>query len=320
MTDADPTPSELYPALYFDARNALQRAAKIDEAKQIRDKAAALKVYAAQAGDTHMQRWASEIKIRAERRAGQILAAMKERGERATRQTARKVGNHVAHDDMIPTTEDLGITRDQASKWQRMGEASDEDIDRILQAEPVATTASVLRALAGPHVRHNSGDNEWYTPPEWIALAVEVMGGIDCDPASSARANEIVKATTYHTAADDGLSREWSGRVWMNPPYAQPLVVDFANKLVHEFISGRVTAAIALTNNATETLWFQGMCREANAICFPRGRIRFLDEELNPTGAPLQGQAFTYFGNDQDRFVNVFSAHGIVLTTCHSVV
>ena len=30
-----------------------------------------------------------------------------------------------------------------------------------------------------PHVSNNSGNNEWYTPPEFIQASVEVMGSID---------------------------------------------------------------------------------------------------------------------------------------------
>ena len=53
------------------------------------------------------------------------------------------------------------------------------------------------------------------------------MGGIDLDPASSAKAQETVKAGAYMTAADDGLDVVWEGRVWLNPPYEKGLVDRF---------------------------------------------------------------------------------------------
>src|SRR2546430_17584816 len=63
--------------------------------------------------------------------------------------------------------------------------------------------------------------NEWYTPSKYIETAREVLGSIDLDPASCELANRTVKADKYYTKEDDGLSKEWHGNVWLNPPYGK---------------------------------------------------------------------------------------------------
>lgn len=161
------------------------------------------------------------------------------------------------------------------------------------------------------HVSHNTGDNEWYTPPEYIDAARATMGTIDLDPATTPTANKIVQADHIFTEADNGLAQAWFGNVWMNPPYAQPAISEFSAKAVEAYLSGDITQACILVNNATETRWWQAMGRVATAICFPAGRIKFWHPDK--TSTPLQGQAVIYFGDNTDQFDKQFANFGIVV-------
>lgn len=160
------------------------------------------------------------------------------------------------------------------------------------------------------HVAQNSGENEWYTPPRFIESARLVMGSIDIDPASSEIANQTVKATEFYTKEDNGLSKSWSGNVWMNPPYAQPLINQFAEKLINEL--SNINQAIVLVNNATETKWFQSLIEKSAAVCFPASRVKFL-RPAGEKGAPLQGQSIIYLGHNPDLFIEEFSQYGVSL-------
>jgi len=154
-----------------------------------------------------------------------------------------------------------------------------------------------------------TGEFERYTPGFYIEKAREVLGAIDLDPASSEYAQRTVRAGTYFTVDDDGLSRDWCGRVWLNPPYHRELAPLFIDKLIEERINGHVSAAVVLTNNSTDTVWFEKAVRHCSAICFTRGRIRFEVPNAGPV-LPTQGQAFFYFGNDRTIFTDVFDAVG----------
>lgn len=160
-----------------------------------------------------------------------------------------------------------------------------------------------------PHVSNNSGCNEWYTPQKYVELVRDVLGVIELDPASCEYANRTVKAEKYFSLDDDGLTKEWRGRVWMNPPYGSETIAAFVDKFVDEYNVGNITEGIVLVNNATETGWFRNLASVANGVVFPQGRIRY-ESSSRESLAPLQGQAFLYFGTNADRFFEVFSEIG----------
>ena len=186
-----------------------------------------------------------------------------------------------------------------------MQEEQEEIASRIQSGENAKSV--VLEVQKRPHVANNSGNNEWYTPSEYIEAARKAMGSIDTDPASNDIANKVVKAEKYYTIETDGLAHDWHGNVWMNPPYSSDLITKFIEKLKEQ--RGNYEQAIILVNNATETQWFYEIVKIASAVCFPKSRVKFYMPD-GKTGAPLQGQAVLYVGNNTEKFISAFGGIG----------
>jgi len=199
-------------------------------------------------------------------------------------------------------------------KAKAVVEAAREDPSLQPVVEEMDSTGKVNPAFekVKPHVAFNSGNNEWYTPLDIIEAARAVMGGIDLDPASHEAANEVIKAQTFYTVQDNGLEKEWAGRVWMNPPYASDLVGKFIDKLSEYVERGDVHEALVLVNNATETKWFARLASVSTCLCFPTGRVKFWQPD-SEKAAPLQGQCIAYIGTNGIRFFNEFQPFGIIV-------
>ena len=203
--------------------------------------------------------------------------------------------------ELTPLLDQPDVLRETWDQVQAEGNVTAQSIRDAVRERAVIKTV---------HVSWNSGQNEWYTPSYIIEKARYVMGGIELDPASSEIANATVKAQEYFTIVDNGLEQDWWGKVWLNPPYSQPDITNFAKAV----ITKSYDQIMILVNNATETNWFQMMAAHANIICLVNKRVKFLDETGAATGAPLQGQAILYKGPNIDRFLNAFKGEGLCLT------
>ena len=151
----------------------------------------------------------------------------------------------------------------------------------VLEDPDGKTTLDEIRRGAA----EGGGEVEWYSPAELVEAARKVMGGIDLDPASCEKANEVVKATHWLGVEDDSLGSHWTGRVWLNPPFAPPLIKAFAERLLTEFQEGRTKQACWLWPTGREDLpWCQDLMGEASALLMPRGRTKFWNSEGDGPG------------------------------------
>lgn len=158
-----------------------------------------------------------------------------------------------------------------------------------------------------------SKSNEWYTKPIYIELARIVLGDIDLDPASNVLAQSWIQAATFFTKDDDGFSRPWLGRVWLNPPYGQrkPNAGDWMLKAMSEYDAGRVTAAILLVRG--DSKGFKQL-KKRFPCCEPNDRIGFIDASGEEQNNPPPGYCFFYLGPDVDKFKQVFGEIGTITT------
>jgi phage N-6-adenine-methyltransferase len=298
-------------ANYERAKTALANCEAIDECKDWADKMQALASYARQAHYDELLHMALRIQARALRRAGELLRQIGEdKGGRP-----KNLDGGVPVLTRTEAAKKAGLSERQRKNALKLAAKDEAEFNDLVESSFPPTITELVEGKPWTCHTSNTGDVNWHTPPKYLEGARAVLGGFDLDPASCDGAQETVKASQYFTKEQDGLSQPWHGRVWLNPPFAQGEIARFVSKLIDEFVSGNVTAAIFLCHNYTDTTWFHEAVAACRAICFTAGRINFIHAERGlALGSASRGQAFLYFGDDIDAFRREFEPQiGFVL-------
>jgi hypothetical protein len=135
--------------------------------------------------------------------------------------------------------------------------------------------------------------DNWLTDPNTVLPRVrECLGTIDIDPASNLIAQEYVQAKWFAISPNDyaemkesenipnnllvdGLSIQWRGNVFCNPPYSAGLIDKFVQKYENEIIRRNVQRGIFLVNSATDTKWYHQLLKISTCTLLWKGRIKF---------------------------------------------
>lgn len=122
--------------------------------------------------------------------------------------------------------------------------------------------------------------DEWYTPPH----VFRALGcSFDIDVSSPGRhVTPWIPAVRYITA--DSLAVQWSGFIWMNPPFGgRNGLVPWLQKF---FAHGD---GIALVPDRTSAPWWQLFAPRAGLILFVAPKLKFIGADGKPGTSPAQG-------------------------------
>ncbi len=135
----------------------------------------------------------------------------------------------------------------------------------------------------------DTGEKTWLTPRHII----DALGPFDTDPCVPDGGMPWRTATRMITKSEDGLKADWTGHVWLNPPYGREALPFFKRMVEHK------EGGIALVFVRTDTeLWQDYIFPYATAILFIRGRLRFCHQDGTPGTTATAPSALVAYGAD----------------------
>jgi site-specific DNA-methyltransferase (adenine-specific) len=140
-------------------------------------------------------------------------------------------------------------------------------------------------------IMFSSKSNDWATPQDFYnQLDAEFEFTLDpCASQSSA------KCSSFYTADDDGLSKDWEGHtVFMNPPYGRK-IGNWIQKAYEEGEKSN-TRVVALIPARTDTKYWHNYCMKATEIRFVKGRLKF-GQGNTKNSAPFPSAVIVFSGS-----------------------
>ena len=133
---------------------------------------------------------------------------------------------------------------------------------------------STGRAM-GSHQSARAKSTTWLTPRNIL----DALGTFDLDPCAAPSPRPWPTAERHIELPEDGLTAEWVGSVWLNPPYGQE-TWRWLDRLADH------GDGVALVFARTETQgFFAQVWEKATACLFLRGRLFFCREDGVPASA-----------------------------------
>lgn len=228
--------------------------------------------------------------------------------ERSVR-TARTIQDH-GIPELVAEVEAGRVNVSTAARIANLAPAEQEKICAGGTTAIIEKSRDIKRKTTAMASGNSMSTVEWFTPGELVEDSRELLKGIALDPASCEEANEVVKANTFYDVAADGLSMEWAGTVFLNPPFDD--TATWSAKLIESSQLGLVAGAVFVCNANVSTRWFQGLLESATAVCLCRLRIRFNEQAAaeGDRSSPRHNSAVFYFGEDIREFGRLFGKWG----------
>ena len=134
-------------------------------------------------------------------------------------------------------------------------------------------------------VHFSSATDLWATPMDFFKR-YDNLYGFELDVCAD---DENAKCKKYFTKRDDGLSKDWSGVCWMNPPYGREIGL-WMKKAWESSLSG--ATVVCLVPARTDTKWWHDYAMKGE-IEFIRGRLKFVNAT---NSAPFPSAVVVYRG------------------------
>ena len=140
---------------------------RVDEVLAIRDKAKALEIYAKQAKNFAAERKLTQIKMRAERRIGQLLLELKESGEWRGGQGGDRKSSSAKE---LGSLSSFGLSKKQSFLWQKLAKIPEQHFETFMTSGKTSTTYELLRKEALRKAEEEYTTEEWQSggQPEFV--------------------------------------------------------------------------------------------------------------------------------------------------------